>query len=110
MRVKDLINKKDYDYISWRVALPDHFYTADERLEMYVENSKKAKSKQELHKKNLIANSAFFGACESISGELIPFDQDFYSPEEKIVDYEEWSDDTVKNGLTVVVEGDWESD
>ena len=81
MKVKDLIKNKDYDYISWRVTLPDDFDEED----------------------------TFFGAAKSIDGELIALDGDIYSEDEEVLRYEEWSqlEDGISNGLTIVVEGEW---
>jgi hypothetical protein len=79
MIVKDLIQNKDYDYISWRVTSPPNWSKPD----------------------------MFFGVCKSVNGELIPLDGDNYYEDEVIVRYKEWSDDEVKNGLTVVVESEW---
>ena len=81
MIVKDLIKDKDYDYISWRVMLPDNVGNED----------------------------IFFGCCASKNGKLISLDGDVYSDEEDVLKYEEWSspEEEVKNGLTVVIEADW---
>ena len=79
MTVKDLIKNKDYDYISWRITAPYWWGEPD----------------------------MFFGACKSKNGELIPFDGDSYSEDEVVIKYEEWSNDTFENGLTVVVETEW---
>lgn len=79
MTVKDLIKNKDYDYISWRVTTPPEWGEPD----------------------------MFFGACKSVNGELIPLDGDNYYEDEVVVGYEEWSDDEIKNGLTVVIEAEW---
>ena len=88
MTVKELISKKDYDYISFRVtAPPDFIYAEDEDP------------------------SEFYGSCHSINGELIPDDpddSDAYSMDEELVRWEEWSDEElgIKNGLTVVEQGE----
>ena len=79
MIVKDLIQNKDYDYISWRVTSPPNWIKPD----------------------------MFFGVCKSVNGELIPLDGDNYCEDEVVVRYEEWSDGEIKNGLTVVVEAEW---
>ena len=79
MIVKDLIKNKDYDYISWRVTAPPKWDEPD----------------------------MFFGACKSVNGELIPLDGDNYYEDEVVVRYEEWSDDEIENGLTVVIEAEW---
>lgn len=79
MTVKDLIKDKDYDYISWRVTAPPQWGEPD----------------------------MFFGCCKSVNGELIPLDGDSYYEDEVVIRYEEWSDDEIKNGMTVVVETEW---
>lgn len=79
MIVQELINKKDYDYISWRVTHPD------------------------------MSEGIFIGSCHSINGELIPDDQDYYSSTEEVLFYEEWEDKKIgiNNGLTILVPGEW---
>ena len=79
MTVQDLIDKKDYDYISYRVTHPE------------------------------FPEGVFVGSCHSINGKLIPDDQDYYSPNEEVLSYEEWiyEENGIYNGLTVVVEGQW---
>lgn len=81
MIVRDLINKKDYDYIEWYMTLPEDF-----------------------GKSNI-----FFGISKSINGELISLDGDSYSEDETVVSYNEWSDDElgIKNGLAIIVETEW---
>ena len=79
MIVKDLIIRKDYDYISWRVTHPD------------------------------FPDGIFTGSCRSSDGILISNDQDYYSPNEEVLWYEEWSQEDIKNGLTILVEGYWMS-
>lgn len=86
MTVGELISKKDYDYISFRVTMPPDFPYLDEE-----------------------EHSEFWGSCHSINGELIPDDGDTYSTDEELVRWWEWSDENlgIKNGLTVVEEGKW---
>lgn len=82
MTVEDLIKNKDYDYISWRMTLPE----------------------------KAGGGNTFAGCAASINGELIPLDGDtMYSKDEEVLHYEEWSkpEDGIENGLTVVVEGEW---
>lgn len=79
MTVKDLIKEKDYDYISWRVTLP----------------------------KKIGGGDTFFGATASKDGELISLDGDIYDEETKVLEFEEWSSEEIKNGLTIVYEGEW---
>ena len=79
MIVKDLIKDKDYDYIEWRVTAPK---CCDER-------------------------DVLFGICESKNGHLFSLDGDLYYENEVVLSYEEWSNNSVQNGLTLVVEADW---
>lgn len=81
MRIGEIIKNKDYDYISWRVTLPEAFGGGD----------------------------TFFGATKSKDGKLIPLDGDNYSEDTEIISYEEWDnpDEGIKNGLTVVFKGKW---
>lgn len=76
-----LIANKDYDYIEWRMTLPERFGGGD----------------------------IFFGAARSENGELISLDGDIYSNDTEVLSHEEWSNPkkNIKNGLTVVVEGKW---
>lgn len=79
--VKDLVSKKDYDYIAWYGTSPDNAKGAD----------------------------IFMGACKSENRKLVPLDGDSYSDAEIVVKYEEWTNDEagIKNGLTVVCETEW---
>lgn len=79
MTVKDLIKNKDYDYISWRVTLPEKADGGD----------------------------TFFGATRSENGKLISLDGDSYDEDTEVLSYEEWSSVSVDNGLTIVYEGEW---
>lgn len=79
MKVVDLIKDKDYDYIELRITLP----------------------------KNVGGGDTFFGSCESKNGELFSHDQDYYSKDEEIISYKEWSNKKIKNGLTIIVKGEW---
>ena len=77
MTVQDLINKKDYDYISWRITHPEFL-------------------------EGVLASS-----CRSKNGKLIAIDYDCYSPNEEVLRYKEWSSITsgINHGLTVVITG-----
>lgn len=79
MTIRDLINKKDYGYISYRVTHPK------------------------------FPEGVWLGTCHSKNGELIPHDQDYYSLDEEVLDYEEWNDleKGIENGLDILVEGEW---
>lgn len=76
MTVKDLIQKKDYDYISWRITLPEKVGGGD----------------------------TFWGCTSSKNGNLISLDGDTYDENTEILSYEEWSDEEegIQNGLTIV--------
>ena len=80
MTVGDLIKNKDYDYISWRVTLPDD-----------------------------LGGDMFSGAAKSENGKLISLDGDSYSENTEIIGYEEWDNpkEGIKNGLTVIYKGEW---
>lgn len=82
MTIGDLIKNKDYDYIELRMIIPE--------LKPEYED-------------------IFFGVCRSENGELISLDRDTYSENEEVIRWEEWSnpEKDIKNGLTVVVEGEW---
>jgi len=81
MTVGDLIKDKNYDYISWRVTLPE----------------------------DLGGEDIFFGAAKSENGKLISLDGDSYSECTEIIGYEEWDnpEEGIKNGLTVIYKGEW---
>ena len=49
----------------------------------------------------------FSGSFETKDGVIYPHDQDYYSPDEDVLWYEEWSQDDIPNGLTVLVETEW---
>ncbi len=78
--IGELIRDKDYDYISYRLMIPGYY--DDE--------------------------SIFVGCFSSKNGEIIPLDHDTYSECEEVLSSEEWSmpEEGIKNGLTVVVEGE----
>ena len=79
--VKDLISKKDYDYIEWRGTSPN----------------------------NAKGTDVFVGTCKSENGKLISLDGESYSDAEIVIKHEEWTNDEagIKNGLTVVCETEW---
>lgn len=81
MTVGDLIKNKDYDYISWRVTLPE----------------------------DLGGEDIFSGVAKSENGKLISLDGDSYSESTEIISYEEWDnpEEDIKNGLTVIYKGEW---
>ena len=78
MMIGDLIKNKDYDYVSYRLTLPD-------------------------------GDDTFAGCFSSKGGEIISLDGDIYDKDEEVLSYEEWSspEDNVRNGLTIVVKGEW---
>lgn len=77
--VGDLIKNEDFDWITWRVTTPEDWNEED----------------------------MYYGDCKSENGELISLDGDTYSKNEIVKKFWRWSDDDVKNGLTVVVEAEW---
>lgn len=78
--IGDLIKNKNYDYVSYRMTIPDK--------DMYSE---------------------FCGCFAVKDGEIIPLDGDCYYYSEGVIASEEWEniEEGIKNGLTVVVEGEW---
>ena len=79
MTIGDLIKNKDYNYISYRLRLAD-------------------------------GGNIFAGCFASKDGEIISLDGDtIYDENDEVLSYKEWSEpeEGIKNGLTVVVEGEW---
>lgn len=78
MIIEDLIKEKDYDYIEYRITIPS-------------------------------GSNIFAGHFSSKDGLIISLDGDSYSASEEILSYKEWSkpQNNIKNGLTVVVKGNW---
>ena len=87
MTVRDLIKNRDFDYISWRIMLPERYKDEPEYEE-----------------------GVFIGQCRSKDGKLISLDGDtIYDEDDVVLKYEEWSnpDKDICNGLTVIVEAEW---
>lgn len=78
MTIKDLIRNKDYDYVSYRLTLPD-------------------------------GGDTFAGCFRTENSEIHSLDGDTYNELEEVLSYEEWDspEDDIKNGLTVICEGEW---
>ena len=73
MKVKDLIAKKDYKYISWRIPI-------------------------DLHDGKGLTD-IFIGECKSVDGKLISLDGDtFYDEEDEVIRYKEFD-----NKLSITV-------
>ena len=83
MTLKELISKKDYDYIEFRCLTPPDY--AEETGE----------------------TEAFYGSGYSKDGIFYPNDHDSYSLEEELERWEEWSQSGIGNGLTVVEKCAW---
>lgn len=79
MILKELIDKKDYDLIKWRITSPVGLEKPD----------------------------IFFGYCKSENGKIISLDGDSYDENAKIIDYEEWSNEEATSGLTIIEEVEW---
>ena len=80
MTIADLIEHNDYDYMCWRITLPESIGGGD----------------------------TFMGVTRSEGGKLISLDGDTYSEDCEVLTYREWRDlkKGVENGVTIVVEGD----
>ncbi len=73
MKVRDLITKKDYDYISWRIPI----------------DLRDGKGPIDI----------FIGCCKSVDGKLISLDGDtIYDEDDEVIAYEEF-----EGGLSVTV-------
>lgn len=82
MKLKDLIKNNDYDYISYRLKIPND-------IDKYY------------------GGSIFIGEAASKDGKLISLDEDtIYDENDTVIDYEEWSksEKNIKKGLTVVID------
>ena len=82
MTVADLIKHKDYDYMCWRIILPEWLGGGD----------------------------TFMGATRSKNGELISLDGDTYCENREVLRYSEWRDLNIgiENGVTIVIDcGEW---
>lgn len=79
MTVRDLIDKKNYTYVEWRVTTPEY----------------------------IIEEDMFFGYCEVINGELISGDGDTYDENTEVLRYEEWVNQDNELCLTIVEEVEW---
>lgn len=75
MTIGDLIKNKDYDYVEYRISLPEVMAKED---------------------------SIFAGAFSVKAGKIISKDGDSYTPDEEVLNYEEWSEEDIPKGLTVV--------
>lgn len=74
MTIKELIKKRDYDYISLRALLPI----------------------------KLGGGEIFYGVCKSENGKLIPLDDDTYDENTEVIDWEEWVGDEKEHSLTIL--------
>lgn len=80
MTVRDLLNKKDYAYVEWRVTAPENIVDEEDML---------------------------FGYCEVVNGNLISGDGDSYDEDTEVLKYEEWLNLDKKLCLTIVEEVEW---
>lgn len=79
MTIGDLIKNKDYDYVSYRLTLSN-------------------------------GDDIFAGCFASKDSEIISLDGDtIYDEDDEVLSFKEWSkpEEGIKNGLTVVVKGEW---
>lgn len=80
MTNKDLILKKDYDYVSYRLTHPN------------------------------FSKGIFAGAFKSENGKIISLDGDVYNENEEVLYYKEFSnkDADVVKGLEILCKGTWD--
>lgn len=79
MTVKELISKKDYLWVGFRLTHPD------------------------------IPGGIFAGACKSVNGELIPLDGDCYDENEEVMEYGEFKCEEYDNAvcLDITIKTEW---
>lgn len=84
VKIKDFL-KRNYDYVEYRVTLPEY--------------------------KGDLEDTIFAGCFKIIGGKIISLDGDTYSESEEVIWSEEWSDEKedIKHGLSVLVKGGWVS-
>lgn len=80
MTVRDLLDKKDYAYVEWRVTAPENIVDEEDIL---------------------------FGYCEVVNGNLISGDGDSYDEDTEVLRYEEWLTQDKELCLTIVEEVEW---
>lgn len=85
MTLKDLISKKDYDYIQFRCTMPETDLTCIDSIEK---------------------TSEWYGSGYSKNGIFYPNDDDYYSIDEPIFYYKE-EKDTLKEILTIIDKGEY---
>lgn len=95
MTIKNLIQKKDYDYISIRYTPPKKWYPD--------------KDFAKLSPKELMEISEFMGCAESRNGKLHALDGDLYDEDEEVLAFEEFvnKEKEINAGLCVVLHGDY---
>lgn len=80
MTVRELLDKKNYRYVEWRVTTPDYITDQEDML---------------------------FGYCEIVDGNLISGDGDSYDEDTEVLRYEEWLSEDGELCLTIVEEVEW---
>ena len=80
MTVRELLDKKDYQYVEWRVSTPDCIEDEED---------------------------LFFGYCEVVNGKLVSGDGDSYDEDTEVLRYEEWLSEDEELCLTIVEEVEW---
>ena len=85
--IGDIIKGKDYDYVEYRLTMP--------------KNKKNFEG-------NFSTEKSIYAGCFSVeNGKINSIDGDTYGLSESVIASEEWSNESVKKGLTVVVPGYW---
>ena len=61
--------------------------------------------------KSFISTSKiFFGVCRSEGGKLVSMDDDIYDDFNEVIEYDEFTNENVKNGLYILCPMKWECD
>ena len=82
--IEEIISGKNYDYVDYRIRLNKNNYP-------------------KLSPKYWFKEGVFAGAFKVVNGEIVPLDYDTYSSKEPVLESEEWLQDNVTNGLTIIV-------
>lgn len=80
----EIVKGKNYDYVDYRIRLNKKTYP-------------------KLSPKYWFKEGVFAGAFKVVNGEIVPLDYDTYSLKEPVLESEEWLQDNVTNGLTIIV-------
>lgn len=100
LSIKDIIEKKDYDYIHLRYLIAD---TDSKEIEFYDNESNRLMEKLNIRQNPGDKETKFASACYNKGGKLIYLGYDRLSENEEVLDFFEWSYGNIKNGITIIL-------